>query len=115
LGEAARDDEPLTPSGLLEVGGLPDEVNGFLFRLLDEAAGVDDDDLGVLDVGAHDAPRFRDAAHEPLGIHEVLRATETDNPDRLGHVLLSSPCKEESGSYRHSILWASLSTRPKRG
>ena len=95
LGEAPSDDQPPALAGLLEVGGLPDKIERFLLRLLDEAAGVDDDDLRVLNVGADDAAGLGDAPHEPLGIHEVLGATQADDTDGFGQVfslLIASGC-----------------------
>ena len=51
LREAARDDQALAAAGLLVARHLEDRVDRLLLGLADEAAGVDDDDLGVLGRG----------------------------------------------------------------
>ena len=49
LGEAARGDEALTV--LLVAGEIGEGVGGLLFGGTDEAAGVDDEKIGVLRIG----------------------------------------------------------------
>ena len=51
LREAARDDELLAGAELLQLGHLEDRVDRLLLGLADEAARVDDDDLGLVGLG----------------------------------------------------------------
>ena len=54
---------------------------GFLFGLVDEGAGVDDDHVGVVGVGGDLVPRVAREAEHHLAVDEVLRATEGDKAD----------------------------------
>ena len=47
LHQASGDDQPLRAAELLVLGHLQDRVHRFLLRGLDEAAGVDDEHVGV--------------------------------------------------------------------
>ena len=83
LREAPRDDEALAAAVGLVARHLEDGVDRLLLRLADEAAGVDDDDVGarrVVDV--REAGALGDAEHH-LGVDAVLGAAEADEVDRL--------------------------------
>src|SRR5205085_6303445 len=71
----------------LPLRDLEDRVDRFLFRSVDEAARVDDDDVGLVEV-----VRDRDVgvtlklSKHDLGIDEILRAAEGDHADALGRL-----------------------------
>ena len=81
LRQAPGDDELLAGADLLVLGELEDGVDRLLLRLADEAARVDDDDLGLVRL-VDDAPAAagRDAEHH-LGVDPVLDAAEADEVD----------------------------------
>jgi hypothetical protein len=61
------------------LGHLEDGVDRLLLRLVDERAGVDDEDVGGGGVaGQLVAGALRQPEHH-LGVHEVLRAAEGDH------------------------------------
>ena len=65
----------------LERARLEDRVDGFFLRRLDEAAGVDHDDLGPLDAGKDPSPVSDEGGHQPLGVHGVLVAAQGHEAD----------------------------------
>ena len=81
LGEAAGDDDGLEATLAFEVDHGADGVQGLLFGGLEEAAGVDDDDVGLLVVGAEVEPTLGEVAQEDLAVDEVLGAAEGDEGD----------------------------------
>ena len=83
LDEAAGDDELLGAAsvGLLVLHHLEDGVDGLLLGGVDEAAGVDDEDLGVFGVGGELAAGGVEEAHHDLGVDEVFGAAEGDEAD----------------------------------
>ena len=83
LDQATGDDEAL---GFASVGGLvldhfEDGVDGLLLGRVDEAAGVDDEDFGVLGVGGDVAASLVEHAHHHFGVDQVLGAAEGDEAD----------------------------------
>ena len=80
LDEAAGDDDALGLSAvlLLVLDHLEDGVDGLLLGGVDEAAGVDDDDLGVFGAGGELGPVVVEQAHHDLGVDEVFGAAEGD-------------------------------------
>ena len=83
LDQAAGDDEALGFAAvlLLVLDHLEDGVDGLLLGGVDEAAGVDDEDLGVFGVGGELAAGVVEQAHHDLGVDEVLGAAEGDEAD----------------------------------
>jgi hypothetical protein len=84
LHHAPDGDERAAGAGRLQPAGFHDGVDGLALRRVDEAAGVDDDDLGVLEVR-----RVLDAAVDEtrqvaLGVDRVLVAAEGDEADLQG-------------------------------
>ena len=63
---------------LFQLRRLEDRVDRLSLRRVDEPAGVDEDHLGVGQVGRHDRPVADQLAHEPLGIDGGLVAAEGD-------------------------------------
>ena len=78
LDEAAGYDDAacLAAVLLLVLDHLEDGVDGLLLGGVDEAAGVDDDDLGVFGSGGEFGAVVVEQAHHDLGVDEVLGATE---------------------------------------
>ena len=86
LGEAAGDEEFLVGGdGALLPGaaGGDDGVDGFLLGGVDEGAGVDDEEVGLLGGGAGVAGGEEVAKHD-FGVDEVFGAAEGDDCD-VGH------------------------------
>lgn len=90
LGQAAGDDDALNPPLLFQLGEFQNILDGFLFGVLDEAAGVDNHHVrqaafrhqfkaGLLQLGQH---QFR--------IHLVLRAAERYHSHFTCHRLYST-------------------------
>ena len=52
LHQAAGDDQLLRAAGLLVLGHLENGVDGFLLGGVDETAGVDDEDVGLVGMGS---------------------------------------------------------------
>ena len=108
LDEAAGDDEALGFAAvlLLMLDHLEDGVDGLLLGGVDEAAGVDDDDLGVFGAGGEFGSVVMEEAHHDLGVDEVFGAAEGDEAhfwagldrDFLG-------CIIENGRGSHSLLF----------
>ena len=84
LGEAADGDDLLRAAAVaLEVGGLEQRVDGVLLGLLDEAARVDDGDVGLGRV-VDETPALREQpTGQLLGVDLVARAPEGDECDAL--------------------------------
>ena len=80
LDEAAGYDDALGFSAvlLLVLDHLEDGVDGLLLGGVDEAAGVDDDDLGVFGAGGELGSVVVEEAHHDLGVDEVFGAAERD-------------------------------------
>ncbi len=88
LDHAPRDDDPVDLPRLLPADLLEDGVHRLLLRLVDEPAGVDDDDPGGVGV-AERQPLAPEVAEHHLGVDEVLRAAERDDSygrELHGHV-----------------------------
>ncbi len=70
-----RHDRALTcpETGVME---LPEPGEELLFRLLPDAAGVDDDDIGVAFVPGRLVARLLEKPRHPLGVMKVHLATE---------------------------------------
>ena len=84
LDEAAGYDEALGAAsvGDLVLDHLEDGVDGFLLGGVDEAAGVDDEDVGVFGAGGELGSSAMEQAHHDLGVDEVLGAAERDEAYR---------------------------------
>ena len=68
--------------GDLVLHHLEDGVDGLLLGGVDEAAGVDDEDVGVFGAGGELRAAAMEQAHHDLGVDEVLGAAERDEADR---------------------------------
>ena len=80
LDQAAGHDEAagLAAGGDLVLRHLEDGVDRLLLGRVDEAAGVDDQNLGVLGAGGELGAGVVEQAHHHLGVDEVLGAAERD-------------------------------------
>jgi hypothetical protein len=56
---------------------LQNRVDGFLFGGIDEAAGVDHQNVGLFGIVRELVTPFHQMAHHDLGIDKVFRAAET--------------------------------------
>jgi len=74
--QAAGDHEPLTLARFLQFGHLENRVDRFLFRLVDERAGVDDQHVRVRRVAGELMAGLLGEPEHHLRIDEVLRAAE---------------------------------------
>ncbi len=78
LGQAAGDDDRADSALILEGEHLADDGERFLPGRLDEAARVDDDDVGPVGVGDERVAVLAQLAEHALGIDQVLRTAEAD-------------------------------------
>ena len=74
LDEAAGDDELAGRAGGFVAGHLEDGVDRLLLGGVDEAAGVDDEDLGLFGMGGEARAGAVEQAHHHLGVDEVFGA-----------------------------------------
>ncbi len=78
FGETAGDDDGTDAALLFQCQHLADDAERFLPSRFDEAAGVDDDDVGAVGVRREHEAVLGELAEHALGIDEVLRAAEAD-------------------------------------
>jgi hypothetical protein len=78
--QAAGDDDALGLAAilLLVLDHFEDRVDRLLFGRVDEAAGVNDDDLGVFSIRRQFGSIVVEQPHHHLGVNEVLRAAKGD-------------------------------------
>lgn len=84
VGEAAGDEDFFHATGFLFVHILQDGVDGLFFGGLNEAAGVDDDDIGigVALMGGGDVVAV-ELTEEDFAVNEVFGAAEGDDADAV--------------------------------
>jgi hypothetical protein len=85
LGEAAGHHELLAAPLLLVARQLEDGLDRLLLGALDEAAGVDDDDVGAGGVLHQPVAGLGQGAEHDLAVHPVLRAAERVHVDGSRH------------------------------
>ena len=90
LGQAAGDDHALDRPGALPLEHLLDHAARFLPGRVDEPAGIDDDQVGLLPLGHQREPVLRQQPEHPLGIDQVLGAAQADKADRPFGFLFST-------------------------
>ena len=83
LGEAAGDEQLFEPARLLVLRHLENGLDGFLLGRLDEAAGVDEDDLRLGGVGDDLVARLFERSEDHFAVHAVLGAAERDHAHLL--------------------------------
>ena len=81
LREATGYDQALAGTRLLEPGSLEDGIDRFPLGVLDEAAGVDDDDLGFRPVRGQDMAFLLQKTCHDLAVDKVLGTSQTDETD----------------------------------
>ena len=79
--QAAGDDEFFGGAEFFVLGHFEDGVDGFFLGGFDEAAGVDDQDFGVVGARRQFVAFARENAHHDLAVDEVLGASEGDKTD----------------------------------
>ena len=77
LDQAARDDETLRFAGFLVLGHFEDGIDRFLLSGVDEAAGVDDNDVGLRGLRSQLMATRNELAHHDFAIDEIFWAAET--------------------------------------
>ena len=109
LGQAAGDDHAAELALALELEHLVDRGERLVPGRLDEAAGVDDDEVGALRlVDQLVAVELQQAEH-PLAVDEVLRAAEAD--EGVGAFVGRGSVDLKLVSFRHSGKSRDLSSR----
>src|SRR5262249_36447936 len=78
FGQAAGDDDRADAALLLEGQHFADDTKRFLAGRLDEAAGVDDNDIGAVGVGDERVAVLGELAEHGFGIDGGFRAAEAD-------------------------------------
>ena len=85
LDQAAGDHQQAALSGLLELRHFEDRVDGFFLGGVDEAAGIDHEDVGFFGPGGEDKAVLLQQAEGGLGIHPVLVAAEGNDAYGICH------------------------------
>ena len=62
-----------------QLGGGEHRIDGLALRGVDEAAGVDEDDVGARQVGRHDGAVAHELGDQSLGVDRRLVAAEGDD------------------------------------
>ncbi len=81
LGQAAGDDDPFDLPCPLTAQQFLDDAARFLPGRIDEPAGIDDDQVGLLILGHKHEPVLRQQPEHPLGVDKILGAAEADERD----------------------------------
>ena len=81
LHHAPDGDDGLARAVFLQPAGLDQRVDGLFLGRVDEAAGVDDDDLGVGEIGDRLGASSDEAREIPLAVDGVLVAAQCDEAD----------------------------------
>ncbi len=79
LAHAAGDDDPAVLGD-----GLADRLEAFLLGGIEEAAGVDQHDVGAGIIGRHVVAVGAQLGHDPLAVDQCLGTAERDQPDARG-------------------------------
>jgi hypothetical protein len=81
LGKAAGDDDFLDMALLFSFDGVIDGVEGFCFGGCDEAAGIDDNDIGVIGVLGYTEAGLGYEGEHSFAINHIFWAAEGDEAD----------------------------------
>ena len=87
LHQAAGHHQALAGIGLLEAGQVQDGVHRLLAGRLDEAAGVDQQEIGGLRLTRHLPARPGEPPQHDFRVHQVLGAAQTDGKDGFGFLM----------------------------
>ena len=103
LWQAAGDDDLLHLSFLFLFDGAAYSFECFCFGGSDEAASVNNDDVGVVGIFSNDEAGLCDLRQHPLAIDDIFGTAESDETDP------SRPTSEraEAGSYLNFALFCS--------
>ena len=81
LCQAAGDDDFLHFALLFLFDGVLYDVEGFRFGGCDEAAGIDDDDIGIIGVLCYTEAGLGDEGEHPFAVHHIFGTAEGDEAD----------------------------------
>ena len=79
--QAAGDDQLAGAADFLVLGHLQDGVDRFLLGGVDEAAGVDHQDVGLIGMGGQLVAFGHELTHHDFTIDEVFGTAQTDETD----------------------------------
>ena len=91
LAEAAGNDQHPAPAGLLVFGHFQDRIDRFLFRRINEPAGIYQQDIRFRRIAGDPVAFFLQQAEGCFRVHPVLVAAQRDRPDSIGHETPSLP------------------------
>ena len=100
LGQAAGHKYLLDPPFRLELRHSQNVVNGLRLCRLDKAAGVDNDELRAVRVGADLVTCLPKQPEHVLGVDLIFGAAKRDHADRMGHDMSSSVISSSSSPTR---------------
>lgn len=78
FGQTAGDDDFFDAMLFLLFDGAADGVHGLFFGRSDEAAGINDNRIRIVRIGADDEIRFADAGEHNFAVHDIFRASQCD-------------------------------------
>ena len=81
LDQAACHDQAASPADTLVLGSLEDRIDRLLLGRFDEAAGVDDQCLGLAGILRQLVPAGLEQPHHDLAVNQVLRAAQANESD----------------------------------
>ena len=99
LGKAPCHDQTAAPAVFLVPRHFQDRINRFPFRGFDEGAGIDDEHVGRGLVLDKLVPRITRQTEHHLGVDEILRAAEGDEPNL--HIALTT--KTSTVTRKHDL------------
>ena len=87
LGETAGDNDGFQTALLVafDFAELQNIFNGLGFGIVNEAAGVDNDGVGFVQIRRQGIPRFVQQVEHLLAVHQVFGAAERDQPEFFTH------------------------------
>jgi hypothetical protein len=102
LHQAAHGDDRAHRTLLLQADRAENRSNGFLLGEIDEAAGVDDDYVGILRTGPHGGTGADEPCQNMLAVDRVLVAAERDDAYAHGVRIGRRPVGRHRGSLRRA-------------
>ena len=89
LRKTASNHEGLKLAFLLQTGGLQNSVDRFFFCGINEATGINKNDIGLCRIRDNLVATLPQYSIHDFAVHEVPRATETDDADLFRHRVTS--------------------------
>ena len=81
LDQASRHDQLFCPADLLVLGHFEDGVDRFFFGRIDEAAGVDDEHVGLIGMWRELVPAGHKLPHHDFAVNQILGTAQADKTD----------------------------------